>query len=34
MKLITTVNGQREERVLASEDERVSVLWEQFGIEL
>jgi N-hydroxyarylamine O-acetyltransferase len=34
MKLITTVNGQREERVLTSEDERVSVLREQFGIEL
>jgi N-hydroxyarylamine O-acetyltransferase len=34
MKLIATVNGQREERVLTSEDERVSVLREQFGIEL
>jgi N-hydroxyarylamine O-acetyltransferase len=34
MKLITTANGQREERALTSEDERVSVLREQFGIEL
>jgi len=34
MKLITTWNGQREERVLMSEDEWVSVLKEHFGMEL
>jgi len=34
MQLITTVNGQREERALRSQGERVSVLREQFGIEL
>ena len=34
MKLITTVNGQREERVLKSEDEWISILREQFAIEL
>jgi N-hydroxyarylamine O-acetyltransferase len=34
MKLITTVNGKREERVLVSEDERIPVLREQFGIIL
>jgi N-hydroxyarylamine O-acetyltransferase len=34
MKLIATVSGQREEKVLLSEDEWVSVLREQFGMEL
>jgi N-hydroxyarylamine O-acetyltransferase len=34
MKLITTVSGQREEKVLLSEDEWLSILREQFGIEL
>jgi N-hydroxyarylamine O-acetyltransferase len=34
MKLIATRKGQREERILASEDERMKVLQEQFGISL
>lgn len=34
MKLIVTNNGQRRERVLASEEERQRVLREQFGISL
>jgi len=32
MKLIVTKKGQREERRLSSEDERITVLWEKFGI--
>jgi len=32
MKLIVTRNGEREERMLASEDERTQVLREQFGV--
>lgn len=34
MKLITTVDGRREERVVETEDERILILKEQFGIEL
>lgn len=34
MKLIVTRNGQREDRMLNSEAERLSVLREQFGITL
>jgi len=34
MKLITTASGKREERVLLSQEEWVSVLREQFGIDL
>lgn len=34
MKLIVTRNGQREEGSLTSEDERIAVLREQFGIKL
>lgn len=34
MKLIVTDNGLRKERVLVSEDERVKVLSEQFGINV
>lgn len=34
MKLIVTNRDRREERILASEDEYVSTLWEQFGIRL
>jgi N-hydroxyarylamine O-acetyltransferase len=34
MKLITTINGEREERSLASEEEWNSVLREHFGILL
>ncbi len=33
MKLIVTQNGQRDEHVLASEDQRIKVLSEQFGIK-
>ena len=33
MKLIVTRNGQREERSLTSDDERIAILREQFGIE-
>src|SRR5579864_1568669 len=34
MKLIVTRNGRREERILSSEDERISILRENFGITL
>ena len=34
MKVIVNTNGQREERTLISDDERVAVLREQFGIEV
>lgn len=34
MKLIVTRNGMREERILASEQERIRVLRERFGITL
>jgi len=34
MKLIVTRNGEREERGLTSDEERISVLQEQFGVEL
>lgn len=34
MKLIVTANGKREERTLTSDDERIAVLREQFGIEV
>jgi arylamine N-acetyltransferase len=34
LKLITTVNGQREEQALASEEEYQRVLAERFGIVL
>ena len=34
IRLIVTNNGQRQERVLASEEERQRVLREQFGISL
>ena len=34
MKLIVTRNGQRQERILSSEDERISILRENFGITL
>ncbi|HYM78556.1 MAG TPA: arylamine N-acetyltransferase [Candidatus Dormibacteraeota bacterium] len=34
LKLIRTSNGQRVERLLASEDEWISTLREQFGIKL
>ena len=34
MKLIATRNGQRDERNLTSDDERIAVLREQFEIEL
>jgi N-hydroxyarylamine O-acetyltransferase len=33
MKLITTTNGHREERILSSEEQWISVLREQFGVE-
>ena len=34
MKLIVTNQGQRKERMLASENDYLSTLWEQFGIRL
>ncbi len=34
MKMIVTRNGQREERMLASEEERQTVLQQHFGIRL
>jgi N-hydroxyarylamine O-acetyltransferase len=34
LKLIQTQHGRREERLLTSEDQRVAVLREHFGIEL
>lgn len=34
MKLIVTRHGQREERSLTSDDERIAILREQFGIKL
>lgn len=34
MKLIVTSKGQREERILASEEEWISVIREQFGMTL
>jgi N-hydroxyarylamine O-acetyltransferase len=34
MKLIRTINGRREERELDSDQERISILKEHFGLEL
>jgi N-hydroxyarylamine O-acetyltransferase len=34
LRLITTVNGKRDERVIGSEEEYQTVLREQFGIVL
>ncbi|HEV2401347.1 MAG TPA: arylamine N-acetyltransferase [Candidatus Sulfotelmatobacter sp.] len=34
MKLMTTRSGQKQERVLTSEDEWIAILYEQFGVAL
>jgi hypothetical protein len=34
MKLITTRNGEKQERILASEEEWLGVVRHQFGIPL